>query len=170
MVSAPLHFLVGSTGAGKTTYAIRFCKEVGALRFSIDEWMSALFWMDAPRPIEPAWALERVDRCSTQIWETALQVARLGTPCMLEVGFASRSNRLKYASMADEAGLAVQLHVLDVPADERWRRVQLRNAQTHGRAQLAFSVTREMFDFTETFWEPPTEEEMAARAGIRVNS
>jgi predicted kinase len=89
---------------------------------------------------------------------------------MLEVGFASRSNRLKYASMADEAGLAVQLHVLDVPADERWRRVQLRNAQTHGRAQLAFSVTREMFDFTETFWEPPTEEEMAARAGIRVNS
>ena len=40
---APVHFLVGSTGAGKTTYAIRFCEEAGAVRFSIDEWMSSLF-------------------------------------------------------------------------------------------------------------------------------
>jgi len=170
MTAAPLHFLVGPTGAGKTTYAIRFCKEAGAVRFSIDEWMTALFWMDSPWPIEPAWSMGRVQRCSTQIWDTAVQVAKLGTPCVLEVGFASRSTRLKYASMAGEEGLSVQLHVLNLSAEERWRRVQARNGRTDGLSQLAFPVTREMFDFTETFWEPPTREEMAKYAGIRVNS
>jgi predicted kinase len=67
MTPATLHFLVGPTGAGKTTYAIRFCEEAGAVRFSIDEWMSALFWMDSPLPLEPAWSMERVERCATLI-------------------------------------------------------------------------------------------------------
>jgi len=30
-------------------------------------------------------------------------------------------------------------------------------------------VTREMFDFVEAMWEPPTAEEMAARDGILVS-
>jgi predicted kinase len=170
MPSAPLHFLVGSTGAGKTTYALRFCERVGAMRFSIDEWMSALFWMDAPQPIEAAWAMERVARCSAQIWATAVHAAKLGIPCVLEMGFASRSTRARYASMAEEEGLAVQLHVLDAPRDERWRRVQHRNAGSDGGGQLAFPVTREMFDFTETFWEPPTEDEMTRYGAVRVSS
>ena len=52
---ALLHFLCGSTGAGKTSYALRLCDEIGAIRFSVDEWMSALFWMDSPQPIDPHW-------------------------------------------------------------------------------------------------------------------
>ena len=170
MTFAPLHFLVGSTGAGKTTYALRFCEEAGAVRFSIDEWMSALFWMDSPEPIDPAWAMERVERCAARIWDTAVQVARQGAPCMLEIGFASHATRQKYAALARDAGLSVQLHLLDVPAEERWRRVQARNEQTAAHGQLSFAVTREMFDFTETFWDPPTAEEMAACDGIRVAS
>jgi len=69
MSYALLHFLVGSTGAGKTTHAIDFCEQAGAVRFSIDEWMARLFWMDAPQPIEADWAMARVQRCSEQIWE-----------------------------------------------------------------------------------------------------
>jgi predicted kinase len=170
MTSARLHFLVGATGAGKTTYALRFCNEIGAVRFSIDEWMSALFWMDSPQPIQPAWTMERVERCSERIWDTAVRVAARGTPCMLELGFSRRANRLKYASLASAVGLSVQLHVLDVPADERWRRVQRRNAQPDAARQLSFAVTREMFDYMEAFWEPPTAEEMARYAGVRVNA
>jgi predicted kinase len=170
MPSALLHFLVGSTGAGKTTYALRFCNDTGALRFSIDEWMTALFWMDTPQPLQPAWSMERVERCSTQIWQVAVQVAKAGVPCMLELGFASRANRRKYAELAAEERLSVMLHVLDVSIEERWRRVQLRNHESTAQQQLSFAVTREMFDFTETFWEPPTSEEMAAFAGRYVNS
>jgi predicted kinase len=170
MPNAPLHFLVGSTGAGKTTYALRFCNETGAVRFSIDEWMTALFWMDTPQPLQPAWSMERVERCSKQIWETALQVAKAGVPCMLEVGFASRANRYKYAELAARETLPVRLHVLDVPMEERWRRVQRRNQGGADQEQLAFALTREMFEFTETFWEPPTPEEMSEFAGLYVSS
>jgi predicted kinase len=170
MPFATLHFLVGSTGAGKTTYALRFCRDVGAVRFSVDEWMSSLFWMDSPQPLEPAWSMERVRRCSDQIWETAVQVAKLGAPCMLELGFGSRERRETYAALADAAGLSVRYHLLDAPVEARWERVQKRNAEAGPHAQLSFAVTREMFDFTERFWEPPTDQEMARYSGVRVES
>jgi len=48
MTRGVFHFICGSTGAGKTTYALKLSDEIGAVRFSIDEWMAALFWMDTP--------------------------------------------------------------------------------------------------------------------------
>jgi predicted kinase len=68
---ALVHLVCGSTGAGKTTYAIMLTEKLNAVRFSIDEWMSALFWMDTPQPIESAWAMARVERAMAQIWLTA---------------------------------------------------------------------------------------------------
>ena len=167
MTRALIHFICGSTGAGKTTYAIGLGDDLGAVRFSIDEWMTALFWMDAPQPTDPAWAIERVDRCRAQIWRTAVEVAGRGAPCVLEIGLVSAAIRARYAALAKEAGLSAQLHYLDVPADERWRRVQARN-DGQDSAQLSFAVTREMFDFVETMWQPPTLEELAAVNGVRV--
>lgn len=89
---------------------------------------------------------------------------------MLELGFASSANRRKYAALAAKEGLPVKLHVLDVPQEERWRRVELRNERGSKQAQLTFAITREMFDFTETFWELPTPEEMAEFAGRHARS
>ena len=41
-----IHFIIGSTGAGKTTYARKLASECRALPFSIDEWMHELFAPD----------------------------------------------------------------------------------------------------------------------------
>ena len=70
-----IHLICGSTGAGKTTYAVRLSAELGAIRFSIDEWMASLFWMDSPQPIEPDWTMQRLERCHDRIWATAVQAA-----------------------------------------------------------------------------------------------
>src|SRR5580704_10305241 len=67
-----VHLICGSTGAGKTTYALRLSEQLGAVRFSIDEWMATLFWMDTPQPLDPAWSVERFSRCMTQIWAVVL--------------------------------------------------------------------------------------------------
>jgi predicted kinase len=163
-----IHLICGSTGAGKTTYALRLSGEVGAVRFSIDEWMSALFWMDTPQPIDSAWTMERIERCAALIWRTAADVAARGTPCVLELGLTSRSARVRYVALAEADGFPVRLHFLDVPADERWRRVEARNRQPGGTGQLDFQIIREMFDFVEAMWEPPTPEEMAACDGVRI--
>lgn len=74
----------------------------------------------------------------------------------------------RYAALAAQASLAVKLHVLDISAEERWRRVGLRNDGRGTSNQLPFDVTREMFDFVETLWEPPSAEEVAALRGVVV--
>lgn len=162
MTRGAMHFICGSTGAGKTTYAIKLCAEIGAVRFSIDEWMAGLFWMDTPQPLDPAWSIERVDRCFSQMWRTATDVAACGLPVVLDWGFGSAKQRAHYADLAAKASTPVKLHVLDVPADERWSRVRRRNDGGRESCQLPFDVTREMFDFVETMWEPPTPAELEA--------
>jgi predicted kinase len=162
-----VHVVCGSTGAGKTTYSCRLSDRLGAVRFSIDEWMSALFWMDTPKPLQAA-SLERVERCFSQIWSVASQVARRGVPCVLDVGFGDAKNRQRIYNLVTDAGLSMQLHFLNVPVAERWHRVQIRNAEKGASYQLPFDVTREMFDFCGTLWEPPSDEEMRAYNGIRV--
>jgi predicted kinase len=164
-----IHLICGSTGAGKTTYALRLCESLGAIRFSIDEWMTALFWMDTPQPLDPSWSMERVERCLTQMWAVVLRIAARNVPCVLDVGFGQAQSRTRFADLAKAAGLSVQLHFIDVSADERWRRVQARNAQKGETYQLGFDVTREMFDFVEALWEPPTDAEMRAYDGVRTS-
>ena len=164
-----IHLICGSTGAGKTTYANRLSSEAGGVVLSIDQWMTALFWMDSPSLIQADWSMERVRRCNHQIWTVAAQVAARGIPCILDLGFTRLKERSEITGLAQAAGLSVQLHVLDVPVKERWRRVQSRNAEKGETHQLQFAVTREMFDFVETMWEPPDDREMAACDGVRLS-
>src|SRR6476659_443132 len=95
-----IHLVCGSTGAGKTTYSMHLSTRIGAVRFSIDEWMTTLFWMDTPTPIDPSWSMERVERCSTQIWTTVAQVAALGVPCVLDLGFSQANSRARFGKLA----------------------------------------------------------------------
>lgn len=163
-----IHLICGSTGAGKTTYARELCARIGAVHFSIDQWMASLYWMDSTDPIDPAWAMERIERCMTQIWSTARQVAERGTPCVLDLGFTTIAHRVEVARLAADAGLSVQLHVLDVDADERWRRVEARNGEPADGHRLPFAISREMFDYVETMWQRPDDREIAALNGIVV--
>lgn len=169
MGAAPLiHLICGSTGAGKTTYAKALATKLGAVHFSIDQWMAALYWADATMPLDPAWAMERVERCNTLIWAMAQQTAARGTPAILDQGFGQRAVRARFAALAAEAGFSVQLHFLDVPAQERWRRAQAREASPADEHRLPFAITREMFDYVESIWQPPDTDEMAALNGIRA--
>ena len=60
----------------------------------------------------------------------------------------------------------MRLHFLDFDATERWRRVEARNEQQGETFRM--KVTRPMFDFIETIWQPPTPEEMSAFDGVRI--
>jgi predicted kinase len=136
---------------------------VGGVRFSIDEWMNALYWMDCPQKNDLPWALERVARCEAQMETVARGLAEVGVDAVLDLGFTQRSQRMEWLRRAQAAGVECVLHVLDVDADVRWERVCERN---RGESKtFTFEVTREMFEFMEARWELPSEEERAAFGG-----
>ena len=164
-----IHLVCGSTGAGKTTYAEALSNRINGVRFSIDEWMTALFWMDSPRPMQAAWSMQRVERCLTLIWTTASRMAEQRVPCVLDVGLSQAAGRSRFVALEKGLGLPTQLHFVDVPAQERWRRVAERNRSKGGTHHLSFEVTREMFDFVESLWEPPSDVEMASSNGVRIS-
>jgi predicted kinase len=161
-----VHLIAGSTGAGKTTYALKLSDATGAVRFSIDEWMTTLFEPDRPEPIEFAWMMERIGRCERQIWSQVAQLAARGVPAILDLGFTLAEHRRKFADLAAASQLPLRLHHLAAPVEERWARVQRRNTEMGETYRL--QVSREMFDFVEGMWEPPTAEEMASMNGVLV--
>jgi predicted kinase len=156
----PVHIVCGPTGAGKTTAALALAEHLKAVRFSIDEWMAVLFWKDSPAPVEYLWTVERINRCEALIWSMAKQVLARGLPVVLDLGFTRAQHRSRFVALAHDAGYRCVLHVAEAPAEERWRRVQARNAKKGATYQL--QVTREMFEFMEKMWEPPSADELKA--------
>ncbi len=152
--------IAGSTGAGKSTLARALVERTGGVRFAIDEWMKALYWMDCPEKNDYPWAIERVGRCEAQIAAVAVELARVGVDAVLDLGFTTRAQRMAWLERARAAGVGVELHVLDVAAEVRWERVCERNAGAS--ATYSFGVTREMFEAMEAMWELPDAEELAA--------
>ena len=156
----------GSTGAGKTTYAMALAGELLAVRFSIDQWMATLFWIDSAEPVDPVWAMARVRRCYEQVWSVSTQMLEIGAPVVLDLGFSTAKDRSDFAGRAATLGVPITLHCLDVPAEERWRRVERRNIEQGPTRELEFQVTRAMFDYVESLWEAPSDEEMITLNGV----
>ncbi len=163
---ATFHLVCGSTGAGKSTNALRLVRELGALHFSIDDWMVRLFGPDQPPKRDWPWIAERLARCESLMVETAAEAGRRGVSSVLDLGFQRADQRQRIAQQATAADLSARLHFIDVPTEERWRRVSGRN-DAQGET-YRMTVTRPMFDFIESIWQPPSSDEMAALDGVRV--
>jgi predicted kinase len=161
---ASVIIVCGSTGAGKTTYARKLARDRGGIRFSIDEWMQALFAPDRTE-VELEWMMERVERCERQIWSICTQLIALDTAVVLDLGFTTRAHREKFRVLAGEAGARAAVHYVDVDADERRRRVHARNDEKDPAA-YAMPVTDETFDFMEQRFEPPERSDLVG--GRRV--
>lgn len=111
----------GLPGAGKTALARRLAAERGAVRLTQDEWLFALGTTPWDEP-----ARERVDR---ELWRLAQEILRLGLSVVLDFGLWARAERDEMRSAARGLGVGVELHFLDVPVDELWRRIEARNSE-----------------------------------------
>ena len=110
----------GLPGAGKTVLARQLAADRSALRLTKDEWLIALGsnpWDEATRV-----------KLEHQLWHLAGEVLRLGLSVVLDFGLWARSERDEFRAAARGLGVGVELHYLDVPADELWRRIDARNA------------------------------------------
>jgi len=110
------------------------------------------------------WLTERTERCKAQIRQIAQSLISQSINVVFDFGFGDLESRKYYREWASSQGAEVSLHFLDVPAQERLERVHKRNKEKG--ATFAFEVTDEMFDYVETMFIPPSDEELAN--GFRI--
>jgi predicted kinase len=118
---ARLILTCGLPGAGKTTLARQLAADRGAVRLTKDEWLWALGSTPWDGPTQ-----EKVEH---ELWQLAQEIVRLGLSVVLDFGLWARIERDEMRSVARSLGVGVELHYLDVPADELWRRIDARNSQ-----------------------------------------
>ncbi len=155
---ARAHLLIGPVGAGKTTFATALTDERKAVRFSIDDWMIRLYGHHMPRDVFHA----RIAACLDIIYETSSRLLELGTDVVLDCGYWRREHREGAREGLRGSGAELCLYYFDVPAPERWSRLERRNAAL---PPGTFEITREMFDAFELCFEPPAHPEVFVRVG-----
>lgn len=153
---ATLHLMVGLPCSGKTTLARELETKRSALRLTPDEWQLRLFGQDAEEPEHDA----RHSLIEALLWEMASRVLALGTNVILDYGFWAREEREDYRSRARQLGASSEVHFLDVPPEELFRRLARRNAQ---RSQTSFYIPEEMMRPWIAFFQKPTPDELERR-------
>ncbi len=149
---ATLHLMCGMAGAGKTTLAKQIEAETSAIRFSPDEWIGKLLAdpldrQENERLRDPVEALQ---------WDLAQRLLSSGLDVILENGFWGKGEREDYRDTARKLGAKVQLHYLDVPENELWRRIETRNKNLPAGT---FTVTQdELREWLTWFHKPDAEE------------
>jgi predicted kinase len=154
-----IHIILGNTGAGKTTYALSLKEQEQGVIFSVDHWNKTLFLEDKKPDDGVDWFLERIERSDTMIQSLVVQLAAVGTPAILDLGFAKKDRRERFYAFAKAYKIPIQLHFLDIPLEVRKQRVMKRNQEKGTTFQ--FEVSETDIEFMETWFEKPTPKEVA---------
>ena len=121
MSEAGLILTCGLPGAGKTTLAAQLAVERKAVRLTKDEWLWALGSTPWDEPTR-----EKVEQ---QLWRLAQEILRLGLSVVLDFGLWAPIERDEMRGAARGLGVRIELHYLDVPTEELWRRIEARNSE-----------------------------------------
>ena len=85
--------------------------------------------MNGCRPrLQPLGRADR-EKVEHELWRLAQDILRLGLSVVLDFGLWARIERDEMRSAARGLGVGVELHYLDVPTDELWRRIEARNSE-----------------------------------------
>lgn len=153
IVLPTLHLVCGLPCSGKTTLAKRLEKEQRALRLTPDDWHIRLFGQDAQHKQHD----ERHDKIEVLLWEVAARALELGFDVILDFGFWSRFERDDYRDKARALGAATQLHYLDLPESELFRRLVVRNRIL---PTGAFKISPQQLGEWARKFEVPSQEEL----------
>lgn len=119
------HLIHGFVGSGKTTYATKLERELPALRFSVDDWLTRLYGQNpSSEKFEDYYS-----RATSLIWQVATQALSLGHDVILDFGFWSRSSRDDARQRIQKVGAKAVLHYVTCSEETMRTRALSRTAQ-----------------------------------------
>lgn len=150
---AILHLMVGLPCSGKTTYAHKLEKECNALVLTPDVWHLKLFGDDVGEASHDT----RHSNVEKIMWDVAERVLSLDRDVILDFGFWSKEEREDFRQRAKSLGVGFKLHYMDVPKEELFRRLEVRNRSL---SDQTFVIPRaEMEKYIKVF-QPPAASEL----------
>lgn len=150
MSESRLILTCGLPGAGKTTLARQLAESRSAVRLTKDEWLFALGSSPWDEPTQV--------KLESELWLLAQEMLRLGMSVVLDFGLWARSERDEFRVAARGLGVGVELHYLDAPTDELWRRIDARNSKPPWNN---CQISRAHLDEWATAFEAPDAAELA---------
>jgi predicted kinase len=121
MREARLILTCGLPGAGKTTLARMLAADRGAVCLTKDEWL----WALGSTP----WDEPTRKKVEDELWRLSQGLLRLGVSVVLDFGHWARIERDEMRRVARDLEVGIELHYLDVPVEELWRRIEARNSE-----------------------------------------
>jgi len=151
-MTATLHLLCGKICAGKSSLSAQLGEAPLTVIVSEDAWLSRLFGAEMA-------SVEDYISCAAKLRAAMgphlVDLLKAGLSVVLDYPANTLANRAWMKGIADEAGVAHQLHWLDVPDAVCKARLRARNAA----GAHEFAATDEQFDLITSYFVPPTEAE-----------
>jgi predicted kinase len=148
---ATAHLIYGYLGAGKTTFAKQLERDHNAVRFTHDEWMTALHGSDPPEKRFAEYAV-RVSRLMEGIW---IRVLTCGVDVVLDIGLWSRATRDAIRNTVQRLGCSSKLYWVCCSETVALERCRARNADLRGSLYIADAT----FEALKSRFEPLGDDE-----------
>ena len=149
-----LIIVCGLPGSGKTTHARQLEADLGGVRFSADDWMTALAINLHDESVRA--------RIEALQWTVCQQLLAKDLITIVEWGTWGRWERDILRTRAREFGATVELHYLSVPEDVLFNRIQKRGMEDP-------PIKREDVSAWWSIFEAPTEEEKALFDSVELH-
>ena len=147
-----LHLLCGKIASGKSTLSARLAQNPATIVLAEDAWLATLYGEDMATLRDYARFSARLE---TAMAPHILALLRAGLSVVLDFQANTPTRRAWMRQLIGTAGVAHQLHFLDVPDALCKARLQKRNA----RGDHPFAVSAAEFDQIADYFVPPAPEE-----------
>lgn len=145
----------GKICSGKTTYAKRLVKEIGAVHLSVDD-ITLLLLGPFPGDILD----EYVEKLEGYFLEKSLEIAAAGNNVVIDLGLWTRLEREDVREFYRKRGAECELHYIKIP-DKVWReRIEKRNRDVEAGLVQAYLVDENLQRKFESWFEEPTRDEV----------
>jgi len=150
----PIAYVIcGFIGSGKTTFARKLEKEIGAIRITKDEWMIKIFG----NKITLDKNFEEYDKNVIELTRNfAFKILESGGDVIMDEGFWAKSERDDLKKKILNIGAKAILYYVDCPVEEMRERVITRSKIP---PKDSFEISGEMFDNYLKYWQAPEEDE-----------